>query len=84
MVDVPAFESVRDVTTGGDVPLRTGRLRTLAVGGERLPRCCGGAVGRRTLWSRSGMGCCRRYFFDALYVNNREGFVVFNPKARKN
>jgi predicted aspartyl protease len=80
---VPTFASVREVTTGGSVPLRTGRIRTLAVGGERFHDVVAVLSGVEPV-ERIGDGLLPTMFFETLYVNNREGFVVLNPKARKN
>ena len=83
MLEVPAFANVREVTTGGSIPLRTGRIRTLAGGGARVHDVAAVLSGADPV-ERIGDGLLPTMFFDALYVNNREGFVVLNPKARKN
>ena len=81
-LEVPAFESVREVTTSGNVELRTGRIRTLAVGAERFHDVVV-VLSAADPAEPIGDGLLPTNFFEALYVNNREGFVVFNPRARK-
>jgi hypothetical protein len=82
-LEVPAFASVREVTTGGSVALRTGRIRTLAVGGERFHDVAA-VLAATDPAEPIGDGLLPTMLFETLYVNNRGGFVVFNPRVRKN
>jgi hypothetical protein len=82
-LDVPAFESVQEATTSGNVNLRTGHVHTLSVGSEHFHDIAV-ALSAAEPPEPIGDGLLPTTLFQALYVNNREGFVVFNPRARRN
>ncbi len=82
-LEVPAFENVREVTSSGNVELRTGRIRTLVVASQRFHEIAA-VVSSADPVEPIGDGLLPTILFEALYVNNRDGFVVFNPRPRKN
>jgi predicted aspartyl protease len=82
-LDVPAFESVQEATTSGNVNLRTGHVRTLSIGSERL-HDISVALSAAEPAEPIGDGLLPTGLFQTLYVNNRDGFVVFNPRVKKN
>ena len=69
-------------TSGGQVGMKVGRLDQLKVGSQRFQDI---SVAQSSLDSsdRYGDGLLPTALFHVLYVNNRESFVVFNPKPRK-
>ena len=84
-LSVPTQENSLEVTNNGEVGLLVGRVHELTVGSQRFHdiavvlQPAGAADGERT-----EDGLLPTALFRSLYVNNREGFVVFNPRAVKN
>jgi hypothetical protein len=81
-LDISAQESGLETTSAGQVRLAVGRVRTLRVGSQEfhdipvaLP-----AIGPA---EHIGDGLLPMALFRAVYVNNRDGFVIFNPRVRK-
>jgi predicted aspartyl protease len=77
-----AHQNGQAATSGGQVGMKVGRLDQLKVGSQRFQDV---SVALSSLDSsdRYGDGLLPTALFHILYVNNRESFVVFNPKARK-
>lgn len=74
-----------EVTSTGQVGMQVGRVRSLTVGSQQfhdiavaLPEAAPSDS------ERVEDGLLPTAFFRALYVNNRESFVVFNPRVKKN
>lgn len=82
-LNVPAFRSVQEATSSGNMNLRTGLVRKLSVGSEHF-HDIEVALSEAEPQESIGDGLLPTTLFQALYVNNREGFVVFNPRGRKN
>jgi hypothetical protein len=82
-LDVPAFDSVQETTSSGSTSLRFGKVHKLTIGSEQfhdIPV----ALSTSDPAEAIGDGLLPTTLFQTLYVNNREGFVVFNPRFRKN
>jgi hypothetical protein len=79
---LPTHQNGVAATSGGQVGMQVGRLDRLKVGSQRFQDI---PVALSSLDSidRYGDGLLPTALFHVLYVNNRESFVVFNPKARK-
>jgi len=76
-------ESGTETTSGGRVVLQMGRIHTLKVGSQQFHDIA--VVLTRTAPAEHiGDGLLPTALFRSLYVNNREGFVVLNPWAKKN
>jgi predicted aspartyl protease len=76
----PQAEGV-EMTSSGQIGLRTGRLHELVVGREKfhdLPVVLPAAE-----LSNIGDGLLPTNLFTALYINSREGFVVLNPRSKE-
>jgi hypothetical protein len=63
--------------------MQLGRLDELKVGSQRF-QDIPVALSSLDSGERYGDGLLPTALFRGLYVNSRESFVVFNPKARKN
>jgi hypothetical protein len=70
-----------ELTSGGRVATRTGRLGGLTVGGQRL-RDLAVALPPVEPGERIGDGMLPTSLFQEIYVNNRDAFVVFNPRDK--
>jgi hypothetical protein len=70
-----------EVTSSGQIGLQVGRLRVLTVGSQKF-RDIVVALSTEPA-ERIGDGMLPMVLFQSLYVNNRRGFVVFNPRTRK-
>ncbi len=71
-----------EATTAGQFALRMARVRRLVVGSQRLQNMTV-ALTAGDPPERIGDGLLPTALFKSLYVNNHEGFVVFNPRPRK-
>ncbi len=70
------------VTPNGQSEVLKGTIRTLEVGNERLTDIPAiASLAQPT--ERVGDGMLPTSLFQALYVNNRESFVVFNPRGSR-
>jgi predicted aspartyl protease len=78
-----ARESGTETTSGGRVVLQMGRIHTLKVGSQQF-RDIAVVLARTAPAEHIGDGLLPTALFRSLYVNNREGFVVLNPRAKKN
>ena len=79
---VPAQEIGLEKTSSGPVRLEVGRLRLLTIGSEQFHNITV-ALPVAEPAERIGDGLLPTVLFQALYVNNRERFVVLNPKAER-
>lgn len=79
----PLAQTVRvAVTSSGPVELQMATVQSLVVGSQQL-RDVAVALTRIEVEERIGDGLLPMALFQRLYVNNREGFVVLNPRQRK-
>jgi predicted aspartyl protease len=76
-------ESRADVTTSGQAELKVGRIRELKVGSQQFHDLAV-ALPSTEPAARIGDGLLPTSLFKTVYVNNREGFVMFNPRVSKN
>jgi predicted aspartyl protease len=81
-LDISSQQSGLETTSAGQVGLAVGRVKMLRVGSQEfhdipvaLP-----AIGPA---EHIGDGLLPMALFQAVYVNNRDGFVIFNPRVRK-
>jgi len=83
VLNLPIVESASEVTSGGQVGLQVGRVQLLTVGSAQFHDL---AVALPTTEpaERIGDGLLPTALFQSLYVNNREGFIVLNPRTKKN
>ena len=72
-----------EMTSSGQVGLRVARVHELLVGSEEFHDIAV-ALPAADPAERIGDGLLPTAFFRALYVNNKKGFVVFNPRVKKN
>ena len=84
-LDGAARQSWLELTASGQAGWKVGRVRSLQVGSEKfhdvdvaLPDA------QPTDADRIEDGVLPTALFKAVYFNNREGFVVFNPRLKKN
>jgi hypothetical protein len=82
-LDLPKEDSGFEWTSSGKVELHTSRVRILTVGSQRLHDVTA-ALPAKEPAERMGDGMLPTALFRALYINNRQGFVVFNPQVRGN
>jgi predicted aspartyl protease len=82
-LNLPAHENRSELTSSGQIGLKVGRIHLLAIGTDQFHDLAV-AVTSTEPPERIGDGLLPTVLFHALYVNNREGFVVFNPRVKKN
>lgn len=80
---LPRMSPSVHLVSGGQVEMQTGRVKMLTVGSERLHQIAAIMPDMEPGVSM-GDGLLPTILFRALYVNNRDGFVIFNPRIRKN
>ena len=81
-LDLPAQTTRVAVTSSGAVGMQMSTIQSLMVGSHRF-RDIAVALTAIRAEERIGDGLLPTALFQALYVNNREGFVVLNPRQRK-
>jgi predicted aspartyl protease len=81
-LDVPALGSVQEITSSGSVSLPKGRVQMLTVGSQEFHNI-DAVLSAVEPTEQIGDGLLPTTLFDTLYVNNRDGFVVLNPRVRK-
>ena len=81
-LSIPKRETVLEETSDGQVVLQKGRLQALTVGSQKLHDIAALLLPVEPP-VRMGDGLLPMMLFRAVYVNNHEGFVVFNPRTRK-
>jgi hypothetical protein len=81
-LNIPRQAAALEETSDGQVELQTGRMREMVVGSQKLhdiavllPAMEPGVP--------IGDGLLPTVLFSAVYVNNQDGFVIFNPRIRK-
>ena len=82
-LDVPAFGSVQETTSSGNISLRKGRVQRLTVGSQEFHNI-DAVLSVIEPTEQIGDGLLPTTLFETMYVNNRDGFVVLNPRVRKN
>ena len=82
-LNLPRRTPLLQVVSGGQVEMPAGTVPMLTVGSEKF-REITAILPESEPGVQMGDGLLPTTLFRALYVNNREGFVVFNPRARKN
>lgn len=74
-----------EVTRSGAVGLQVVRVHKLTVGSQRFRDLEAALLPARTSDAeRVEDGLLPMVLFQAVYINNREGFVILNPRAKKN
>lgn len=81
-LEVPREQSAMELSLGGRSAMQMGRIHTLVVGQE-LFRDVEAALPQADPAERIGDGLLPTNLFETLYVNNRESFVVFNPRVKR-
>jgi predicted aspartyl protease len=71
------------VVSGGQVQMQMGTVNALTVGSEKL-HGISAMLPAGDPGVPMGDGLLPTILFRSVYVNNRDGFVVFNPRTRKN
>jgi aspartyl protease len=82
-INLPVQESRDDVTSSGRVELKVGRIRMLKVGSQEFHDLTVALTASEPA-ARIGDGLLPTALFKSLYVNNQKGFVMFNPRPKKN
>jgi len=82
-LELVAKQNGLEITCSGRVGLHVGRLQELKVGNQQFQNIAV-AVSAAAPAERIGDGLFPTKLFKLLYVNNRQGFVIFNPRPRKN
>ena len=81
-LNIPRRATALEETSDGQVELQTGRMSELTVGSQRL-RDITVILPAIEPNIPIGDGLLPTILFRAVYVNNQEGFVIFNPRIRK-
>jgi predicted aspartyl protease len=81
-LDVPRESPSLQLVSGGQVEMQAGKVNVLMVGSAKL-RQVAALLPDADPGVPIGDGLLPTILFRALYVNNHEGFVVFNPQFRK-
>ena len=82
-INLPVQESRSAMSVSGHVDLKVGRIRALKIGSQQFHDLVV-ALPSTELTPEIGDGLLPTALFKTVYVNNREGFVMFNPQPRKN
>jgi predicted aspartyl protease len=82
-LNLSAQEGGVETTSSGKVGLHICRILALTVGSQQLHEIAV-ALASTAPAEQIGDGLLPTALFRSLYVNNREGFVVLNPRAKKN
>ena len=84
-VDQVAQQNWLEVTSSGQTGMQVGRVRALTVGTQQFHDIAVALPAPQAADAeRIEDGLLPTSLFNAMYVNNREGFLVFNPRSRKN
>jgi predicted aspartyl protease len=81
-IDLPVQENRSAATVNGHMDLKSGRIRTLKIGSQQFHDLVVAMPAAEL--PEIGDGLLPTTLFKSLYVNNHEGFVIFNPQPRKN
>jgi hypothetical protein len=79
----PKLDSGFELTSSGKVELHTSSIRVLTVGSQKLHDVVAALLATEPA-DRIGDGMLPTTLFRAFYINNQEGFVVFNPQSKGN
>jgi len=82
ILDVRPQKTGLEKTSSGSVRLGVGRIHLLTVGSEQFHNITV-ALPAAEPAERIGDGLLPTVLFQSLYVNNREGFVVLNPRQKE-
>jgi predicted aspartyl protease len=82
-LSLPKQESGFELTSSGKVELHTSSIRVLTVGSQKFHDVVAALLATEPA-ERIGDGMLPTALFQALYINNHEGFVVFNPQFKGN
>jgi predicted aspartyl protease len=82
-INLPVQENRSAMSVNGHVDLKVGRIRALKIGSQQFHDLVV-ALPSTELTPEIGDGLLPTALFKTLYVNNHEGFVMFNPQPRKN
>jgi predicted aspartyl protease len=82
-LNVPIEEEALEATSSGQVGLQVGRVHVLTVGSQEFHDVTV-ALAAAEPAERIGDGLLPTALFQSLYINNRESFVVFNPRQKRN
>jgi predicted aspartyl protease len=77
-----AEESGLELTSSGRVGLKIGRMHLLTVGSQQFHDIAV-ALPAAEIGERIGDGLLPTALFESFYVNNREGFIMFNPRFKR-
>jgi predicted aspartyl protease len=75
-------QNATETTTMGNLAMQTGRVDSLTVGSETLHNVVAMSPAIDP-GERIGDGLLPTMLFDTVYVSNREGFVVLNPRMKR-
>jgi predicted aspartyl protease len=80
-LDLTPREGGLERTTSGQVGMQVGRIGTLTVGSQQLHDLAA-ALPATDPREQIGDGLLPTSLFESVYFNNRQGFVVFNPRTK--
>ena len=81
-LNLPIQEGGLELTSSGQVGSQVGRVDMLTVGSQQFHDLAV-ALPAADPGERIGDGLLPTVLFQAIYINNREGFIVFNPRVKK-
>jgi hypothetical protein len=81
-LNLPTQGGGLELTSSGQVGSQVGRVDVLRVGSQQFHDLTV-ALPAAEPGERIGDGLLPTALFQAIYVNNREGFIVFNPRVKK-
>lgn len=82
-LNLPAEVMRLEITSSGYVALQVRTIPALTVGSQQFHDIAV-ALAASEPTEQIGDGLLPMALFQVLYVNNRDGFVIFNPRVRKN
>ena len=82
VLNPPREATLSQLVSGGEVEMKSGRVNQLTVGTEKL-RQVAALMPDFDPGISMGDGLLPTILFRSLYVNNHDGFVVFNPRIRR-
>jgi predicted aspartyl protease len=84
-LDQATHQNWLEVTSSGQAGMQVGHVRALTVGSQKFHDIAVALPAPQAADAdRVEDGLLPTSLFNAMYINNREGFVVFNPRAKKN
>jgi predicted aspartyl protease len=82
-LNLPSHGGGMELTSSGAVGLKVGQIEQLALGSQHFHGVAA-ALPIVDPAERIGDGLLPTALFQSFYVNNREGFVIVNPRGKKN